>query len=129
MKFAKVVFYVAGIWGLLVLTPLFFIFDRIGQQDPPPVTHPGFYYGFVTVGLAWQIAFLIIARDPIRLRPIMIAAMIEKFAYVVAMTALYFQHRIKAPDMIFVAADLILGVLFVVAFIKTQQQRELTRKR
>jgi hypothetical protein len=127
MKFAKVVFYVAGIWGLLVLTPLFFIFDRIGQQDPPAVTHPGFYYGFVTVGLAWQIAFLIIARDPIRLRPIMIAAMVEKFAYVTAMTALYFQQRVKTPDMIFVAADLILGALFVVAFIKTQQQRELTR--
>jgi urea transporter len=118
MKFAKVVFYVAGIWGLLVLTPLFFIFDRIGQQDPPAVTHPGFYYGFVTVGLAWQIAFLIIARDPIRLRPIMIAAMVEKFAYVIAMTALYFQQRVKAPDKIFVAADLIFGVLFVVAFLK-----------
>ena len=26
MKFAKVLFYIAGIWGILVLTPLFFIF-------------------------------------------------------------------------------------------------------
>ena len=64
MKFAKIVFYAAGIWGILVLTPLYFLFDRIGRQDPPPITHPGFYYGFVGVALAWQIAFLIIAPTP-----------------------------------------------------------------
>jgi hypothetical protein len=120
MRFAKVIFTVAGIWGLLVLTPLFFIFDRIGQQDPPPVTHPGFYYGFVTVGLAWQIAFLVIGRDPIRLRTIMIPAIVEKFGFAIAMTALYFQQRVKASDMVFVVADTFLGILFVVAFMKTE---------
>jgi hypothetical protein len=52
MKFAKFVFWAAGIWGVLVIAPLFFILDVIGRNDPPPVTHPGFYYGFVTVGLA-----------------------------------------------------------------------------
>ena len=31
MKFAKVVFWVAGIWGVLVITPLYFLFDVIGQ--------------------------------------------------------------------------------------------------
>ena len=41
MKFAKVVFWVAGIWGLLVITPLYFIFDLIGKNDPPAITHPG----------------------------------------------------------------------------------------
>ena len=55
MKFAKIVYWAAGIWGVLVLTPLFFIFDSIGHNDPPPVTHPGFYYGFATVGLAFQL--------------------------------------------------------------------------
>ena len=34
MKFAKIVFWVAGIWGVLVLAPLYFIFDLIGQKDP-----------------------------------------------------------------------------------------------
>ena len=70
MKFAKIVFWIAGIWGLLVVPPLFFIFDRIGKDNPPPITHPGFYYGFATVTLAWQIAFILIARDPVRLRHI-----------------------------------------------------------
>ena len=35
MKFAKIVFRVAGIWGLSVLTPLYFMFDLIGRNDPP----------------------------------------------------------------------------------------------
>jgi hypothetical protein len=120
MKFAKVVFWIAGIWGLLVITPLFFMFDLIGKNDPPPITHPGFYYGFCTVTLAWQIAFIIIARDPIRLRPIMIPAMVEKFAYVIAMVVLYQHGQIKAPDLTFVAADTILGILFVMAYVKTK---------
>ena len=49
MKFAKIIFWIAAIWGILVLTPLYFLFDTIGRQDPPPITHPGFYYGFVGV--------------------------------------------------------------------------------
>jgi len=63
MKFAKIVCYVAFVWGILILT-LYFMFDAISRNDPPPITHPGFYYGFVAVGLAWQFAFLVIARDP-----------------------------------------------------------------
>ena len=55
MKFAKIVFWVAGIWGLLVITPLYFMFALIGRNDPPPITHPGFFYGFVGVALAWQV--------------------------------------------------------------------------
>ena len=64
MKFAKIVFWAAGIWGVLILTPLFFIFNSIGRNDPPPVTHPGFYYGFAIVGLAFQLVFVVIATDP-----------------------------------------------------------------
>jgi len=55
MRIAKTIFLVAGIWGVLVLTPLYFIFDRIGQVDPPPITHPAFFYGFVGAGLAARV--------------------------------------------------------------------------
>ena len=120
MKFAKVVYWIAAIWGFPVMGMLLFMFDLIGKNDPPPITHPGFYYGFVTVGLAWQAAFVVIARDPIRMRPMMIPAMIEKFAYAIAMVVLYFQARLKAPDLVFVAADTLLGVLFVAAYAKTK---------
>ena len=122
MKFAKIVFYAAAIWGILVLTPLYFLFDRIGQQDPPPITHPGFYYGFVGVGLAWQIAFLIIATNPARFRPLMIACMVEKFSYAASLTVLYLQRRLHPTDLTFGAVDFLFGLLFVAAFLKTKDR-------
>jgi hypothetical protein len=49
MKFAKIVFYGAGVWGIAVLTPLYFLFDAIGRQGGAPITYPQFFYGFVSV--------------------------------------------------------------------------------
>ena len=89
MKFARIVFWVAAIWGVLILTPLYFIFDMIGRNDPPPITHPAFYYGFVSVGLAFQLAFIVIARDPVRLRPMMIPSVLEKFGYGATLLEIY----------------------------------------
>jgi len=122
MRFARIVFLIAGIWGLLVITPLYFMFDLIGHKDPPPITHPGFFYGFVGVGLAWQIAFLIIAKNPVRLRPMMIPSVVEKFTYGVAMVALYKQSRVQKSDLTFAAVDMLLGILFVAAFLKTRDR-------
>jgi hypothetical protein len=119
MKFAKVVFWVAGIWGVLVITPLYFMFDLVGKQDPPAITHPGFYYGFVGCALAWQIAFLFIARDPVRLRPMMIPSVVEKFTFGVAVVALVVNGRMHRTDLVFAGTDLTLGVLFVVAYVRT----------
>src|SRR5206468_12330021 len=122
MKFAKVIFAIAGIWGLLVITPLYFMFDLIGRKDPPAITHPGFFYGFIGAALAWQIAFLFIARDPMRYRPLMIPSIIEKFSYGIAVVILVLQARMHSSDLLFAGADLLLGVLFVVAYWKTPQR-------
>jgi hypothetical protein len=119
MKFAKVVFWVAGIWGLVMITPLYFMFELIGKQDPPAITHPGFYYGFAGCALAWQIAFLCIARDPVGLRVMMIPSVVEKVAYCTAVIILVMQGRTNQRDLVFAATDLTLGVLFVAAWVKT----------
>lgn len=119
MKFAKVVFWVAGIWGVLLITPLYFMFDLIGRKDPPAITHPGFFYGFVGVALAWQIAFLIIGSDPVRFRPMMLPSMVEKFTYAIAVVALVVQGRMHGSDLVFGGTDFVLGVLFVAAWVKT----------
>jgi hypothetical protein len=119
MKFAKIVFLVAGIWGLLVIAPLYFMFDLISRKDPPAITHPGFFYGFVGLGLAWQIAFLFISRDPVRFRPLMIPSMVEKFSYGIAVVVLVLQARMHMSDLVFAGTDLLLGVLFVVAYRRT----------
>jgi hypothetical protein len=119
MKFAKIVFWIAGIWGVLILTPLYFMFDFIGRQDPPAITHPGFYYGFVSVGLAFQVAFLVIARDPVRLRPMMIPSMIEKFGGGGTFVVLYLQHRLTPGDFGLGCIDLLFGILFLISHLKT----------
>lgn len=119
MKFAKVVFWIAAIWGFLVLTPLYFMFDMIGRNDPPPITHPAFFYGFVGTALVWQIVFILIARDPVRLRPIMVLAVLEKCAYSIPAFTLYIQHRLRSSDLVFPFVDILLGILFVIAFVKT----------
>jgi len=120
MKFAKVVFWIAFVWGILVLTPLYFMFNLIGQQDPPPITHPAFYYGFLSTGLVFQFVFLVIARDPARFRPMMIPSVLEKFGYAGSLLVLYLQGRLHAQDMAFGAIDAFLGVLFLLAFFRTR---------
>jgi hypothetical protein len=124
MRFAKIVFRVAGVWGLLVLTPLYFMFDLIGRRDPPPITHPGFFYGFVGIGLAWQVAFVFIATDPVRYRPLMIPGLLEKISWGAAVIVLVLQGRMHNSDLIFAGTDLLLGLLFIVAYVKTPPSRE-----
>jgi hypothetical protein len=123
MKFAKIAFWSAAIWGVIVITPLYFIFDTIGRQDPPSITHPAFYYGFVGTALAWQIAFMIIATNPVRFRPLMLPAMIEKFGYAAALIVLYLQHRLHTTDLTFGVMDLVLGIFFVIAYRETRGLR------
>jgi hypothetical protein len=119
MKFAKIVFWIAGIWGVLVITPLYFLFDSISRNDPPPITHPGFFYGFAGVALAWQIAFLFIAQDPARFRPLMIPSILEKVSFSLAVLVLVSQNRMHPSDLVFAGTDLLLGLLFVIAYFKT----------
>jgi hypothetical protein len=122
MKFARIVFWVAGIWGLLVITPLYFMFGLISRQDPPPITHPGFYYGFVGTALAWQVAFCFIAADPVRYRPLMLPSILEKAAYSGAVVTLFLQGRMHASDLVFAGTDSLLGLFFVIAYLKTKPQ-------
>ena len=120
MKFARWIFTIAGIYGVLLMAPLFFLEKAIGQKDPPAITHPLFFYGFAGVTLVWQIAFLVIGRDAARLRPMMPLAVLEKIAYGVAGVVLYVQHRMNSPaDLGFACIDLVWGALFVAAYLKT----------
>ena len=123
MKFAKIVFWIAAVWGVLVLTPLYFMFDLIGRQDPPPITHPAFYYGFVSLGLVFQIAFIVIAKDPVRLRPMMIPSVLEKFGYAATLLVLYLQNRLHGQDLALGGVDALFGLLFLVAFFKAAHAR------
>jgi hypothetical protein len=119
MKFAKVVFLVAGIYGLIVLVPQFFLEAKIGRDTPPPITHPEYFYGFICVAVAWQVLFLVLSRDPVRYRLMMIPAMLEKIGFPIAVVILYLQGRLDPTIFIPASADLILLALFVASYRKT----------
>ena len=119
MRFAKVVFLVAGVYGLLVLLPQFFLEERYGRDFPPPVAHPEHYYGFIGVAVAWQVLFLILSRDPVRYRAMMIPAVLEKLGFGAAVVVLFGLGRVAPTLLAFAAVDLILGALFVAAYLKT----------
>ena len=78
-----------------------------------------FFYGFVGAALAWQIAFFFIATEPSRFRPLMIPSVLEKLSYSAAVVLLVLQGRMHASDLVFGGTDLLLGVLFAIAYFKT----------
>jgi hypothetical protein len=119
MKVARWIFGSACVYGFLVITPLYFMEARIGHDDPPAITHPEYFYGFVGITLAWQVVFLMIAREPGRYRPLMLASVLEKLAWGVAAIALFQQQRVSGMTLGFGGIDLLLGALFVVAFFVT----------
>jgi hypothetical protein len=119
MNFARRVFLIAGLLGVLAVLPMYFLEGPIGRYQPPPINNPIYFYGFLGVTLSWQVGFLVIARDPGRFRPLMIPAVLEKATFGLAAASLFMMGR--APGVVLVVGlfDLTLGVLFVVAFVKS----------
>jgi hypothetical protein len=119
MRFAKTVFLGAGVWGIVVLTPLYWLVDVSGRRYAAPMDYPQFFYGFLSVAMAWQVAFLVIGSSPSRFRPLMIPGILEKFGHVAGVAVLYGQGRIAVADAMAAGADVLLGALFVAAFVVT----------
>jgi hypothetical protein len=119
VRFASRVFRGAAIYGVLVLVPQYFLEERIGRDTPPPITHPEYFYGFIGVALAWQLVFFLISRDPVRYRPLMLLALVEKASFGVAAIALFLSSRLSAQMLGAGLIDLVLGALFVIAYVRT----------
>ena len=118
MRFARWVFLLAGVSGVLMMAPLY-LEGRFFRDYPPAINRPEFYYGFAGLGLAWQVMFLLIASDPIRYRPPMVPAMLEKAGFAVAVPILYALGRVPRLWVGFALIDATWLVLFVVAYFRT----------
>ena len=110
------VFFGAGIYGIVTLLPQYFLEARLGKDFPPPLNHPEHFYGFIGVALAWQFVFLLIARDVRRYRLLMLPAIVEKLSFGVAAAILYAQSRVATLVAAAGTIDLILAILFWLAF-------------
>lgn len=118
MTFARWVFWVAGASGVLMILPMY-AEAQVFSFDPPPINRPEFYYAFVGVCLAWQVGFLIIGSDPVRHRPMMLAAMIEKITFVVAALGLWWAGRVETHLLGAASMDGTWFVLFLIAWRRT----------
>lgn len=122
MKFARWLFVVAAIYGVIALVPMYFQEGMVAQSAPPAMSHPEYYYGFIGVALAWQVLFIQLARDPLRYRAFMLPAILEKAAFGIAMIALYAQHRLAALMLLAGCIDLLFAALFTLAYWRTRDK-------
>lgn len=124
IRFARLTFLIAGIYGVIVIVPGFFGEQMAGKQFPPVINHPEYYYGFFGVALAWQIAFLIVAGSPLKLRPLMPVAVLEKLGYAIVIAVLFALGRIPLPMAVFGCVDFVFGIFFTLAYFKLGKEEQ-----
>lgn len=113
------VFQVAWIWGVLTLTPMFFLELQVSTASGRAIAHPEYFYGFIGLALVFQAIFFLIARDPLRYRALIVVGVFEKAAFAIPAAVLVALGRADAGILFFAATDTILGAAFVWAFVKS----------
>lgn len=116
MKTARLVFTLAGIYGLIVLTPFLFLERKIAEATPGGLTHPEYYYGFLGAALVMQLFYLNIGRDPVRFRPLMPLCTLGKLAFFVPVLVLFLQGKVPAITLAFASVDFLLALAFLHAW-------------
>lgn len=117
--FARRVFFWSAIWGLVVLLPQYFLEAKLGELDPPPTNRPEQYYGFLAVTVAWQLVYLVVARDVVRFRPLMPLAVTVKLLFVATLAALWLAGRLSGTAAAGALPDLVIAALFLAAWRRT----------
>jgi hypothetical protein len=84
MRAARLIFGIAGLYGLIVLLPLFFAAPWL----VPAPNRPEDYYGFLGAAAVMQLVYLTIARDPVRFRPLMPVGMLAKAVFFITILIL-----------------------------------------
>lgn len=116
MRTPRLIFTIAGIYGLLILTPFLFLERKIAEAAPGGLTHPEYYYGFLGAALVMQLVYLTIGRDPVRFRPLMPLCTLAKLAFFVPVLILWLQGRIAAQVLEFASVDALLAFAFLHAW-------------
>lgn len=117
--FAKWVFRGAGIYGVLLIAPMFLL-EPVFNAQGQPLTHPEHFYGFVGVTLAFQLIFLVMSRNVPRFRPLIPVCIFEKVVFPAAVWPLFLAGRTPAVVAGFATIDLLLAVLFAISWVRTR---------
>lgn len=113
---ARLIFAIAGTYGLIVLLPLFFVEPRLA----PAPSRPEDYYGFLGAASVMQLVYLIIARDPLRYRALMPIGVLAKLSFFVTVAILWAAGRTAAPAFAFATIDLAIGIAFAWSWAATR---------
>ena len=111
MTFARRVFLSTGIYGILIIAPQFFV--------PTTNPQPELYYGFLGAVLAWNLTYLLIARDPARYRALMLLGSLGKTNFAIAATVLWLLGRSPAILLVFAAIDAVIVALYLESWRRT----------
>ena len=116
MTFAKWVFTLGGLFGLIMITPLFFLEGEMARMSGSAINQPENYYGFVGVTFAWQLVYLVIGRNPAPYRPIMLLGALGKLIFAGACWTLAYQGRTPIFTAVSASPAILLAILFVGAW-------------
>ena len=123
---ARFVFGIAGVYGLLVLPPFYFLASTIARATPGGLTHEEYYYGFIGCALVFQIVYLMIARAPLRYRPLMPVGVLAKLSFFVPVAILWLLGRLVTPVLAFASIDFLLACAFAWAWLRTRGASQLS---
>jgi hypothetical protein len=108
MKFAKVVFWIAGGLGIPAAISMYF--------QPGP----SYYYASIGPIVAWQFVFFLIASNPARFRQIMLPAVLEKLIWLSTIVYFHLHGQVTAKELTAnFAVHGVLGILFATAYVRT----------
>jgi len=114
-KAPRRIYTVAGIYGLIVLLPLYFTAHKLALSGPA-LTRPEYYYGFLGAACSFQLVYLMIGRDPVRYRPLMPVSVIAKLSFFVPVAILFATGRIDTTTMVLSSFDGLIALAFLCAW-------------
>jgi hypothetical protein len=117
LKFARIVFLSAPIFGVIVLAPGFFAGTTLHDGSPRPGLP--FYFGFLCLSLTWQFVYVLIGLDPVRYRPMMLLAALAKLSYFAVCVVLFLTAHLAVGPLLYISCiDASYAVLFITALVR-----------
>ena len=109
IRFARFGFALAGLYGLVATIGLYF-----GAALTPATQ---WLYAFAGAAGATQLAYWLIASDPVRYRNVIPVGIVSKLSFAVPLTILFARGQIAGASFTFALIDYALALLFAVMFV------------
>jgi hypothetical protein len=122
LRIVRWIFAVAGLYGTVLMIGM--LVHPPAMLGKAPWQQPEIYYGFATMGLAWQVVFFLVAADPQRYRLMMfVSAVYDKLAFVAVLVVLLLKRRAGLHWIGPAVNEFVFGMAFLVCYILTVEPR------